>query len=1168
MEIQDRLLLRSACVHLASRLGVALRLAFLPLVLVAAAATRAESGAEEVRWLRNTDAIWQMSNDERRLPYRISIEGRINFFDPAWRNLWFEEGGIGRYIALSANPPKLRNGQRVRIEGTYVPIQGLAAERVTVTVLEEVAAIAPLATRGRISEVRAFDRAVVEAEGYVDEQLSIDDYHLRLTLLTENRRVICWVPPDSPTNLPEWQGNHVRLRAVYSGRVDPSGTDATIELWVGKQSDVEVIGSIDNAPVFDRPLVSINSVNALPVGTVVRLRGKMAKRDIGSSFVLRDDSGDVFVECLQRETVNRTSLVEVVGTLAISGSRWVVRNGFFREIEHEVEAAAKATEVLSRIEAIRQLSEERVSAGQPVSIAGIVTWSLPEADVFFLQDQTGGVRVRLPAGVSAPPLQKWVRVEGATAMGAFAPLVEMRTLVDLGSMAHPLPERLTYSQAISGREDGQWVEMRGFIRRTASEGDWRWIYVTTPDGEFVGHLQSPVNFVATPGSLLRVRGVCEVTTDAKNRINGVRLRIPFLHDILIEEDAPADIYDLPLRRVGDLRPIGVHNDLVRVHVQGRVLHHVPGQYLILEDEEDCIGVFSREPGQLVPGERVDVVGILGQDGARVVLREAVFRHTGEAPTAPATELVEPASFDRDDDLHLVRIEGRLLDYSRHAEQLHLTLQTGNEIFDAVLDHAPGASPEIGLTPGMVLAATGIYRIEYDDFHRPSGFDLQLRSGRDLAVVAAAKFWTVDKALGVAGTLLGLTLVVAIWVFALRLRVRVQTAQIRAQLEKQTSLEAELERSQRFRSLGLLAGGLAHDFNNLLTGILGNVTLAMLEERAMPLVGECLKDIEASAKRARDLTQQLVTFAKGGDPMRDNVDLVEMLHQAAGFALSGAKARAEFDLAEGLWPVHADRNQLGRALQNLLIHSRGAMPEGGIVKVSASNCVEDSGRRNLHAGRYVQLRFEDSGPGIPAEQIPAFFDPYSATKFGDDRFSLAIAYSIVKRHGGHIEVRSAAGRGSEFNLWIPAGDSLAPVAPQAPVEAPGATAIQGTRILLMDDEETIRSLAERLLHRMGCEVKTVGDGESCLAAYREAMAAGRPFQIVILDLTVPGGMGGLECMEALLRIDAHVRGIVSSGYSHDPVMSNHRAYGFRAVVPKPYVVGALTDCIRQVLGAPQ
>ena len=1113
--------------------------------------------------------VWEMPQTERERAHPLRIEGRVNFHDPLWNNLWLEQNGEGRYLPLlPRNAPSLRNGQLVRIEGTLIPAEGLSADRVRVTVLRDFVPSTPVPTAGRINEVRAFDRRVVVTEGYVDEQLLVDSQHLRLMLLLEDRRVICWVPPDPDQVLPDWLGRQVRVTAVYSGRIDPTGTENTVELWVARQSDVEEIGRIETDPRFELPLTAVRALVDRPVGTTVRVRGRMRQRDIGTSFVLSDNTGAVLVHGLQRERIPADAEVEVVGRTGLLGARWVLQHAMFRVAVSPDPAPAPPNETLDRVERIRQLTPAEAATGRPVDLVGVVTWSLPEADFFFLQDQGGGVRVTVPQGMRPPALQKEVRVEGHTTRGAFAPSVVPQRITDIGSRAHPSARRISHPQAISGNEDGQWVEMRGFLRRIASEGDWHWIYVTTPDGEFAGHMQSPVSFVATPGSLIRVRGVCEVTTDAKNGISGVRLRVPFLHDLLIEEDAPAELFDLPVRPVAELRRLGAGEELARARVVGQVVHQMPGQSLVVQDGDAGLMIYSREPEQLVPGDVVEAVGILGRDGARLVLREAVYRRINVAAAPAPAVLADPAVQDYANDLRLMRVRGTLLDCSRHADGLQFTLQAGGTIFDASLGAPAGAARADSFRPGMVLDLTGVYRITYDDFDRPRGFQLQLRTVDDLAVVERARFWTVPRAQLMAGGLAGGLLLIVGWVAALRHRVRVQTEQIRDQVERQANLEAELERAQRFRSLGLLAGGLAHDFNNLLTGILGNVTLAMLDEKTMASAGECLRDIEASAKRARDLTQQLVTFAKGGDPMRDSLSVAELVHAAAGFALSGAKARAEFQLPADLWPIHADRNQLGRALQNLFVHARGAMPDGGIVTIQAGNETIEAATGAVAAGRYVRVSIVDQGAGVPAERLPGFFDPYSATKFGDDRFALAIAYSIIKRHGGHLEVQSSLGVGTVFRLWVPAAEQKAVVAVEAEAAVPLAGEIAGTRVLLMDDEETIRRLAERLLTRLECEHRTVPDGASCVEAYREALAAGRRYQIVILDLTVPGGMGGRECMAELLKLDPEVRAIVSSGYSNDPVMANFREHGFRAVVPKPYAVGVLAEAIRRVLGAPR
>ena len=375
------------------------------------------------------------------------------------------------------------------------------------------------------------------------------------------------------------------------------------------------------------------------------------------------------------------------------------------------------------------------------------------------------------------------------------------------------------------------------------------------------------------------------------------------------------------------------------------------------------------------------------------------------------------------------------------------------------------------------------------------------------------------------------------------------------------LEAELLRSSKLEAVGILAGGIAHDFNNILTVVMGNVTLAMLDSVVMDAAGRWLSEAERGVMRARDLTQQLLTFAKGGDPVRKAVRLPEFVREAAEFALHGSKVRCEFSNETDLWAADVDKGQIGQVVQNLVINAVQAMPEGGIVRITLRN--EEVGAespRALANGHYVFLTIADTGMGIRAEHIARIFDPYFTTKQSGSGLGLATVYSIIRKHQGHIEVESELGRGTRFNIWLPA----APDAKPAEVQVPQKVERMSGRVLFMDDEETIRMLAVALLSRLGLEVTSVADGSDAVRRYDEARVEGRPYRLVIMDLTVPGGMGGLEAMQALLKIDPQVRAIVSSGYSSDPVLSSYRAHGFRGMVPKPYRFADLARTIGSVL----
>ncbi|HEY8994734.1 MAG TPA: ABC transporter substrate-binding protein [Lacunisphaera sp.] len=377
------------------------------------------------------------------------------------------------------------------------------------------------------------------------------------------------------------------------------------------------------------------------------------------------------------------------------------------------------------------------------------------------------------------------------------------------------------------------------------------------------------------------------------------------------------------------------------------------------------------------------------------------------------------------------------------------------------------------------------------------------------------------------------------------------------------LESEMARASKLEAVGLLAGGIAHDFNNILTVVLGNVTLAEADTDANSAISARLADARRATLRARDLTLQLLTFAKGGEPVKTTVDLPELLKESAGFALHGAKARAEFHIAPGLWTIFADKGQIGQVMQNLVINAVQAMPAGGLVTITAENQeIAATGAVDaLPPGKYVHVKVADTGTGITPENLAKIFDPYFTTKAQGTGLGLATAYSVIKKHEGHIQAESEPGKGTVFRFWLPAGRGAAGA---GVATTSGSRSPFRARVLFMDDESAIRSMAELFMQRLGFDCDVAVDGAEAVRKYQEALAAGRKYEVVVMDLTVPGGMGGREAMEHLRRMDPAVCAIVSSGYSRDPVMSNHQAHGFRAILPKPYGLEQLRKVMRDVL----
>jgi nitrogen-specific signal transduction histidine kinase/ActR/RegA family two-component response regulator len=378
-------------------------------------------------------------------------------------------------------------------------------------------------------------------------------------------------------------------------------------------------------------------------------------------------------------------------------------------------------------------------------------------------------------------------------------------------------------------------------------------------------------------------------------------------------------------------------------------------------------------------------------------------------------------------------------------------------------------------------------------------------------------------------------------------------------------EKERLRRQKLESLGTIAGGIAHDFNNLLMGVFGNIEMARMNLTDGHPSARYLDNAGSALERARRLTGQLLTFARGGDPVREVVDIREMIREAVTFHLSGSSVLPRFDLSPDLWPVRADKGQIGQVLANLIINAVQAMPTGGCLHVSAAN-MEDAGESRSLSGSdpRVRLSIRDEGTGIPAKIIDRIFDPYFTTKQNGSGLGLAVAHGVVNRHGGFIRVDSAPDVGTTFTIVLPADPAAVTESPRQLPRADESAGQKPRRILFMDDNEAIRKLGVSMLGILGHTVEVARDGQDAVTRYAAAMKQGRPFDLVILDLTVPGGMGGREAVQRILAVDPGARAIVSSGYSSDPVLANYRDYGFSGELVKPFTMAALEAELTRVL----
>lgn len=382
------------------------------------------------------------------------------------------------------------------------------------------------------------------------------------------------------------------------------------------------------------------------------------------------------------------------------------------------------------------------------------------------------------------------------------------------------------------------------------------------------------------------------------------------------------------------------------------------------------------------------------------------------------------------------------------------------------------------------------------------------------------------------------------------------------ISERRRMEAEFLKVQKLESLGVLAGGIAHDFNNLLTAMVGNIDLVRRKIDPREKTYQYLEKALKASDRARNLTQQLLTFSRGGEPVKQAIRINEVVRDACGFTLSGSNVRCELNLPEDLWQVEADKGQISQVVQNITLNASQAMPEGGTITVSAENVyVDEENTLLLNRGCYVKLTLSDQGIGIPAQYLVKIFDPYFSTKKSGSGLGLTICHSIIKKHHGQLFVESTPGKGTVFTIYLPSLGVAGEAEGEPEKNSPGTGS---GRVLIMDDEDYIAEIASEMVSDLGYESDCASDGRQAVELYRKAMEAGQPYVAVIMDLTIPGGMGGKDAIQELRAMDPNVKAIVSSGYSNDPVMADHTKYGFSGVVSKPYDIDQMAKTLKEMI----
>jgi len=387
------------------------------------------------------------------------------------------------------------------------------------------------------------------------------------------------------------------------------------------------------------------------------------------------------------------------------------------------------------------------------------------------------------------------------------------------------------------------------------------------------------------------------------------------------------------------------------------------------------------------------------------------------------------------------------------------------------------------------------------------------------------------------------------------------------ITQRRKMEQELFESQKLESVGVLAGGIAHDFNNILTAIIGNLSLAKMQLTPGDKIYERIESAEKASGRAQELTQQLLTFSKGGAPVKELASIEEIIRDSVEFILSGSNVKYNLHFEEDLPAVDVDSGQMSQVVQNLVLNADQAMPGGGILDISVEKVhLDKMPDSDLPPGEYICMRCSDNGIGIPKDHLNKIFDPFFSTKQTGSGLGLATSYSIVKNHSGKITVDSEMGKGTTFTVYLPAS-AKASVKARPQTEAVDCGKLSG-KVLIMDDELFIRETAGEMLSYLGLHVDYAEDGAQALEYYQKSKEQNGGYDVVIMDLTIPGGMGGKEAIQKLLELDPQATVVVSSGYSSDPIMSDFEHYGFKGVLKKPFRLQEINQVLRGLMNGNQ
>lgn len=845
--------------------------------------------------LTNIAQIWSVPRAHADEEYRIQTEVLIYFVDTEWGNASGECRGTPVWLPVFDSPIPLKAGQRLAIDGVIIPDrERFVWNKTRIRVLEENVPLKAEAVSDLSQNPRAISGHLVSVEGLVDSELD-EATHCTISFLSGNTVTKAFVlkgTNGSPVQFK--QGDWVRLKCVYSPQFDRDGNLSDLSVWASSPADVKVIGSLATDARFNAPTTFSKDIQTdLSPDNLVRVAGVVRKYEPGQWVTIWDATGQIMIQSKQSQPLRFGDRVEAIGYPYAVGVQQCLRNGLYRlAAPTGTSSVPSLTAVTNALplrlaEQIRDLSLEEASQHLPVSLRGVVTWAHSSNPFAYVQDASGGIQVVNPKWDDPGSMKSGtiVVVNGVTGGGSFVPVVTNAVLHRAGWWNIVGSRSVTLEQALTGVEEGKWIEMQGFVRNVSQTRGLAHFDLSTSSGEFQAWTPAVQSFDTYKGSIIRVQGVCSALANARHQLTGVQIWAPDQKYIQIEEPAPYDLFTTALRPLANLRRFNMESTLnQRIRTSGTVVLDAPGHYLDVQDGADSVLALSQQTNALQPGDRVEVVGFPGEQGQKFVLREAVYRRLAGGEEPKPLHLSATNFNDVNLDGLLVKAKGTLLNKVEKDGETRLLIRTGGFTFEAGLaSRAPGIENLPTLEPGSQLALTGVYKVQNDEYGRPRSFLLHLRSSQDVELRQKPPWWTLPRLLRALTGTLAVFLIALIWSILitrknnllhqaqaelqaandqLEFRVQQRTRELQDQIKAREQAHTELAQAQRDLMLASRQAGMAE----MATGVLHNV-------------GNVLNSVNVSTNLLRDQIRKSETYSllKASDLLKEkNGDLAAFL----------------------------------------------------------------------------------------------------------------------------------------------------------------------------------------------------------------------------------------------------------------------------------------------------